>query len=219
MFEFISRHWITLLIIFGIGFLFIPMRMCLHVCRGHNEVMLNSRVTFWIIPIEINLINPVTKTVWNLSQNSPWKKKSPQEIQGADVNWKRFFSRICLLRSVRFRIWKKANLFFIRINRRISVTELNMYTEIGLTDAAQTALSVGAFWSLLGILYGRMTAIFNMSKTQKKISIVPNYRESGVLLIDYTCIFEFRLGHIIIIMIQVLRNAAEIYTMVRRISR
>jgi hypothetical protein len=181
--------------------------------------MVNSRLNFWIIPININLVNPVTKTVWNLSQNSPWKKKSPREVRAVEVNWKRLFSRIKLLQRIGFNIWKKANLFFIRINRRISVTELNMYTEIGLTNAAQTALSVGAFWSLLGILYGRMAAIFNMSKTQKKISIVPNYRESGVLLIDYTCIFEFRLGHIIIIMIQVLRNAAEIYTMVRRISR
>lgn len=219
MFELISRHWVTLLIIFGIGILFTPMRMCLHICRGQSEIVVNSRLNFWIIPININMVNPVTKTVWNLSRNSPWKKKSPREVRAVEVNWKRLFSRIRLLNTISLRIWNRANQLFRRINGRIRVIELNMYTEIGLVDAAQTALSVGAFWSLLGILYGRMVAIFNMSKTQKKISVVPNYRGSGVLMIDYTCIFEFRLGHIIIIMIQVLRNAAEIYTMVRRISR
>lgn len=219
MFEVISRHWVTLLIIFGIGILFTPMRMCLHIYRGHSKLMVNSRLNFWIIPVEFNMVNPITKTVWNLSRNSPWKKKSPREMRAVDVNWKRLFSRIRLLNTIGLKIWNRANLFFTRISGRIRVTKLNMYTEIGLVDAAQTALSVGVFWSLLGILYGRMAAVFNMSKTQKKISVVPNYQGNGVLLIDYTCIFEFRLGHIIIIMIQVLRNAAEIYTMLRRISR
>lgn len=219
MFEAISRYWAVLLVISAIGIFFIPMKMCLHLYRGHNRIIIDSRLTFWIIPIKFSLYNPVTKTIWHLSRNKPWRKKSPAELRAFEVNWRRMFSRVRLLNTVSSRIWEKANSFFQRISKRIRVTQLNMYTEIGLADALQTAVSVGMFWSFLGILYGRMAELFNLSSLEKKIAVVPNYQAGGVLIADYTCIFEFRLGHIIIIMVQVLRNAAKIYTIVRRISK
>lgn len=219
MFEAISRYWAVLLVISGIGIFFIPMTMCLHLYRGHNRINVDSRLTFWIIPIKFSLYNPVTKTVWNISRNKPWKKKSPAELRAQDVNWLRMFSRVRLLNTIGSKIWEKANSFFKSISKRIRVTELNMYTEIGLADALQTAVSVGMIWSFLGILHCRMAELFNINSLKKEISVVPNYQTSGVLIADYTCIFEFRLGHIIIIMVQVLSNAAKIYTIVRRISR
>jgi hypothetical protein len=219
MFELVSRNWGFLLLFAGIGIIFLPMKMYLRIYRGSNRIIFNSCLTVWFIPLEINMINPVTKTIWNLSRNSPWKKSPPSDLQASKVNWGRLFKRTAMLRNLFLMILSRVNLILRRISGRIKLRELNLYTEIGLFDAAQTAVTTGIIWSILGYLYGRVASIFNTSRLQKSIAVIPNYQKEGLFLIDYSCIFEFRLGHIIIIMYQVLRNAVEIYTIVRRITR
>jgi len=219
MIELVSHNWGFLLLFAGIGIIFLPMKMYLRIYREPNRIILNSCLTFWCIPIEFNLINPVTKFVWYLSRNSPWKKSSPPDLQASKVNWGRLFKRTVLLKNLFFKLWDRVYSLFRRISGRIMLRELNLYTEIGLYDAAQTAVSTGIIWTMLGYFYGYLATNFNTSKIQKNIVVRPNYQKEGILLIDYSCIFEFRLGHIIIIMYQVLRNAVEIYTIVRRITK
>jgi energy-coupling factor transporter transmembrane protein EcfT len=203
-----------------IGFCFFPVKLYLRFYRFPGRFIVNSRFVFWFIPLEVNLVNPVTKMFWNLSQNRPWREKAPADLPARRIRWPRVLRRARQAGRIAAKVWRGANRLFIIMGKRITVKELNLYTEIGLANPAHTALSAGLIWSLLGVIYSRMSAFFNMRSTGSNFKVVPNYRGDNLLVVDYSCIFEFRMGHIIIIIIyQVIKNGAEIYTLIRRISK
>ncbi len=218
--EFLSKYWLWVVLpVVGIAMIFLPMKMYMRFYRGDNTVILTTQLTFWFIPIKIKLVNPVTMIIWNMSQNKPWRKKPPQNLKTDEINWGRMYKRTILLKEISMKIWEGANNFFRRFRFAIKLKELKLYTEVGLDDVAGTALSVGAIWGFLGSFIGQVSSIFDTKKLNPQIAVVPNYQASSLLLLDYSCIFEFRLGHIIIIMVQVAKSAADISLIIRRISQ
>lgn len=219
MLGFVGSYWPLLLLFFSLLLLFLPAKLQVRLYREPNRVSLKTRFTLWFVPFELNLVNPLTRFFWNLSQNRPWEKPPPADLPGRKIKWQRFFSRMVLASGLTRRIWGSSQHIYQKISSHIKVSELRMHTEIGLWDAAQTAVGVGIFWSLLGFFYTRLASLFTVDYTKNSLNVVPNYSREGLLVIDYSCIFEFRLGHIIIIIYQILREAGEIYTIVRRISK
>lgn len=218
MLEGLRQYWVYLLFIVFLGIGLLPVRLSIRLYRAPNEVKVNSRLTFWILPLQINMVNPVTKVFWNLSVNRPWQKEAPPDLPASRVSWRRLFRRSLNVTKIFLPVWQGANRLFLQIGKPIKIRELTMYTEIGLEDAAVTALSVGMAWSLLGAFYSRLGTLFNTRGSQNNIVVVPHFQNEFFLLMDYSCIFEFRLGHIIIIIYHIFHSAGEIYRLVRRVS-
>lgn len=220
MWEFLLKNWLWIAMpVVGIAMIFLPMKMYMRFYRGDNTVILTTEMTFWFIPIKVKMVNPVTMMVWNMSQNKPWRKKPPQNLKTEEINWGRMYKRTILFTKVFMKIWEAANNFFRRFRQAIKMKDLKLYTEVGLDDVAHTAVSVGTVWGFIGSVIGQMSSIFDTKKLNPQIAVVPNYQASSLLVLDYSCIFEFRLGHIIIIMYQVLKSAADITLIIRRIMK
>lgn len=210
--------WMILIIVLvGIGML--PLKFSIRLYREPNIILVKARMIIWVIPLEVRLSNPLTGLIFRLSQNRFWEKKAPDDLAAREVPWKRFLVRTNKLRKLFWPVWRAANSFFLKLARPIKVKELYLHTEVGLQDAAQTALAVGGLWWMKSIIISRLSYIFNLrTESPNRVSIVPNFQMANFLCLDYYCIFEFRLGHIIIIIYQLMRSARELRSLLRRVS-
>lgn len=105
-----------------------------------------------------------------------------------------------------------------KIAKPIKINNYRLYTEVALQDPAQTALAVGALWCFWGFIYSQLTRLFKIGKSANNLTIIPNYRKQNLFNIDFSCILEFPLGHIIIIIYYLFTNAKKIRLLFRRVS-
>lgn len=199
--------------------IFLPLKLAVRLQRAPNYLEVTLRIYIWFIPIGINFVNPFTKIVHIMSTNSFWKEKAPEELSSKDVSWRRLYARIKLFQHHLIPIYRKIVRFYHRISQPIKIRQLSLYTEIGLEDAAVTALSVGAIWGVWGFLYTRIAEMFDTQDANSQINVVANFQQSSYLGIDYSCIFEFRLGHIMIIAYYFLCNIGEIRKLIRSVTK
>ena len=143
----------------------------------------------------------------------------PADVRTVRVRWANLIFRLKRLRAISRSVWSGANTFFHRIGKPIKIKELSLYTEIAREDAAQTAISAGLVWAAQGFLYTRLAEVFNTCNSRNYFMVRPAYTKTNFLLVDYSCIFQFRLGHIIIIIYQMFRSTGEIYSLIRRVSQ
>jgi len=213
----ISKGLLIFVILLGLSLF--PLKLDIRFRREPNEILLNSRLYFWLVPVEINLINPMTKAVQRMSTNKFWLQVPPEDLQASQVPWRRLLARLVLINKVFRPIARLVNGFFHRICQPVKIKKLFLYTEIGLDDAADTALAVGLIWGLKGLIYSRVADLFNTLESENRLAVVPNFQKPGYVRIDYSCIFEFRLGHIIIVIYHTLRSIGEIRNLLRRVSQ
>jgi len=216
--DFISK-WLLIIFILLVALNLLPLKLDLRFRREPNHIEVKSRLHLWFLPLEMNLVNPMTSAVHRMSTNSFWFKEPPQDLRAKDVPWRRFFARVGLFKKVFLPIYRLFNSFLQRICRPIKVKRLHLYTEIGLDDAADTAVAVGLIWGFKGFAYSRIASLFNILESENKLAVVPNFQQPGYVKVDYSCIFEFRLGHISIMIYYTLRSIGEIRKLLRRLSR
>ncbi len=75
----------------------------------------------------------------------------------------------------------------------INVEKINLNLDIGIEDAAITAISIGILSSIISTLFERYLNI----TTYKKWRIQPIYGEENILKFDINCIINLKLLHII----------------------
>jgi len=221
MLDFISQNRLltACLMIIGISLLsLLPVKLNLRFFRKTNELKIQAIIWIWVIPLRINIVNPLTSFFWNLSVKKPWQKKPPQDLPVRDIPWRSFIKRSLSVTKVGKKTWERTNRFFIRIKQPVSIENLKVYVEIGWRDAACTAITVGVAWSLLGCMYSLLTTQFKMLSVKNDFSVIPNFQNDRLCNIDASCIIGFRLGHIIIVIYQILRSAQDIYNIIRRAS-
>lgn len=198
------------------------MKIYLHFYRKPNAVQLELLLKIWFIPLRLNFSNkhhPLTKLFWVLSKNRFWQQKPPADLRATDVAWPRVFARLFLLQQISFTVFRETINTLHKIARPIKIKKISLYTEASLSNTAQTALAVGSFWWIWGVIYSQLGRYFNLTETENKIAIIPNYQQQNLLLIDFSCILEFPLGHIMIIMYYLLINFRKIRNLLRRISQ
>ncbi len=83
-----------------------------------------------------------------------------------------------LLKSVRFR-------------------HLSWKTEIGLGDPANTGIATGFLWAAKGLIYGIVSRNVGKVDSPPIISVLPCYH-NPCLRLEFHCIFDLRIGNIII---------------------
>lgn len=197
----------------------LPIKFGLNIKRKPNQIIIIVTIVFWVIPIRFNIKNPLTKAFFKLSRDRFWKKKTPEDIAMKDISWDRISYRMQMFRVIGGKIFKRSNKLFCKWSKPMKIKELKVHTELALNDPAETALAVGAGWSVLGIVYSALTYYFDLTKTEEDISIIPSFDKINYLDIDFSCIFEFTLGHIIIIIYQLLFCIKDIWKLIRRVSQ
>ncbi len=212
MLKVIGIFFITIL-----GISLLPVKLLFRLYREPNLMMFQVEIHVWFIPIPIKLINPMTGLFWHLSQNRPWKRKPPEDLRAVNLSWARFFSRIFRLHKISRGVYRGTVQFIKKIARPVKVRKLHLYTEIGLQDAAETAIAVGLVWGFFGNIYSQMAKFFDMTHTQKELTVMPNFARTN-LVVDYSCIFELRMGHIIIVIYQMWKYIRQIWNLLRRVS-
>lgn len=83
-------------------------------------------------------------------------------------------------------------------NLKPELKKLNLRLSLGLEDSAQTAICTGTISSIIAILLGIVSTIQdNLKETQVNWKIIPIYQNKNLLNIDFNCIINIKLIHII----------------------
>lgn len=211
-------HWVVVVLILTLMLVFLPIKFGINLKRADNELFGEVILVLWVIPIHIRINNIITSFFFKLSKDRFWEKKTPDDISMQDVSWQRMGYRLKMIRIIGGNIYKNANSVFYKWSQPIKINRLNIHIELGLNDAFQTAIAVGTGWAILGIVYSVLSHSLDLKNAETQFMLNPNFNMRNNLHIDFSCIFEFRLGHIIIIIYQVMRSAKDIWKLVRRVN-
>jgi hypothetical protein len=80
--------------------------------------------------------------------------------------------------------------------KKVSVKQLEWHTNIGVGDAADTAVLTGGIWAAKGSMIGIISHYFRLTE-MPKMTVTPyfNYKISQT---SFTCMFQFRIGQAMI---------------------
>lgn len=211
---------LLLAILIMVGISLIPLKIYFRFYRKKNDFRLTVLLKIWKIPFVFRINNLVTKFFWSLSENRFWQKKTPQELRASEIAWYRVFSRLYNYQQI-FRSTLQETIAVIRkLGKPIIIRKIRLNSEVALQDAAQTAFAVGILWWYWGFIYSQIVRYFKIAKNAiKNLSINPDYQKQNEFTIDFSCILEFPLGHIIIIIYYLFTNAGKIRIIFRRVSQ
>jgi hypothetical protein len=88
--------------------------------------------------------------------------------------------------------YKKGILYF---KRKIKIIKLDWDTEVGIGDAALSAILVGNLWAVKGILISALSS--HLKLNNYRVNIVPDFNHTS-LKVYINCIIGFKPGHTII---------------------
>lgn len=165
---------------------FIPVKFRFHYFRESYVRRVELLVKIWFIPVSYRK-----------------KEMTSFRISPGYIMKRQPFSAL-------FSARRKAKAVLRIITRPIKIKKLCLYTELSLADAAQTAIAVGFAWWLVGIIQSRLQCFVNLLDTESEVKIIPNYRQLNYFLLDFSCILEFPLGHIMIILFYSLLHSRTI---------
>ena len=80
------------------------------------------------------------------------------------------------------------------IKENLILNNISWYTEIGMGDAAETAVTVGAVWAIKASVIFLISKSYNLPEVL--INVVPNYN-TNTFETTIDCIFSVKLGYII----------------------
>jgi hypothetical protein len=208
----------VLLLIFIVSISLIPLKIKFRFYRKSNDLRLILLLRVWKIPFTFKINNVVTRIFWSLSKNRFWEKETPADLRAKEIIWKNLFSRLLLLRQIVCTVFQGTMSTLHKITSPIKIKRIYLQTEIALQNVAQTAWAVGVLWWVFGLFYSQLGRYFKIAKTANNIAVIPNYQRQNLLVIDFSCILEFTLGHIIIIIYYLCVNAEKIRRLLRRVS-
>ncbi|HWI55239.1 MAG TPA: DUF2953 domain-containing protein [Desulfobacteria bacterium] len=81
--------------------------------------------------------------------------------------------------------------------KSIRCYQLKWITQIGLEDPADTGMIIGLIWSVKGFMYRVFQSNVGSMEQKPEFCVIPNFG-SSCLKLDFHCIFDMRIGHIII---------------------
>lgn len=94
----------------------------------------------------------------------------------------------------KFKLYKPSMLYLLRKTR---FQDIRWQTSFGLEDPFRTGILTGAIWSVKNIIISKLDQLTQVSARKTKVQVVPCF--TGANLSSYIyCIFDVRIGHIII---------------------
>lgn len=206
-------HWlwialfIIVLLVFIIMFLKLKVIIRYYHRNDNDHLKITFKALFGLIKYKINI--PVIK----IAEDSPSLvvkekvEKGPQEKDKESDTKK--FSAEELLKS--FQDMKQLLTHiggFYKIVRsflrKVTVSNFEWNTAIGVGDASATGIITGAFWTVKGSMIGLISTLVKM-KTIPHIMITPIFNRA-VSETSFQCMIQFRIGHAIFAGIKLLKH-------------
>jgi hypothetical protein len=78
----------------------------------------------------------------------------------------------------------------------VKCTELRWETRLGVGDAAQTAMAVGALWAVKSSLFGYIFQYVHLD-AKPNVSIQPQYKNEAEFSMEFSCHTKIRIGSIL----------------------
>lgn len=172
--------------------------------KDHINIQLHAFHGLWNALIEV----PTIQLEW---EKGPQLEVEQVSITKGGVRKAKAKARIRYVRrGWLYRIWlsiPRLLRFLKRIQRQfyqgIHCNRLNWRIEIGYKDPAQTAIVAGAFWTMIGFALSRLYKQVTVEDKSPSLMVVPQFKKEGFLC-DIQCIFNLRIGHIILVGINLL---------------
>lgn len=79
--------------------------------------------------------------------------------------------------------------------KKVTVSNLEWYSLVGVGDASYTGMLTGAFWTVKGSMLGVISSLMKV-RTIPKIMITPEFNRA-VSETSFRCMIQFRIGHAI----------------------
>jgi len=90
----------------------------------------------------------------------------------------------------------------------IECTALKWHIEYGAKDSAATAITVGVLWACIGYSLARLHKLVTVKVSQPQIAVIPRFGNESFVC-DFYCIFQMRIGHIMLAGLSLLRVLQE----------
>jgi hypothetical protein len=85
----------------------------------------------------------------------------------------------------------------------VKCTELRWETRLGIGDAAQTAMAVGALWAVKSSLFGYVFQYVHLD-AKPNVSIQPQYKNEAEFSMEFSCHAKIRIGLLLFSSLQLL---------------
>lgn len=188
-------------------FIFLPVQLALTYSKtGKKEkIKIQLKILFFkFVTIKpkplIKIISLMARKDLNYGEiNEAWEEDN-------------FPQKNILLIIQRLKTWlPKINKIIVEGNRLtgnvlkpIQCENFALNTEIGCQDAFVTALAAGSIWGGYSYLLAKVSKLMFIKPGALSLKVKPNYTKQ-TLSFDYRCIIRFPLGHIIIILYELVR--------------
>lgn len=187
--------YIFLMIIFLIILSEIECDIKFHRIKDDDNIKVQVKMFFGLIKFNlvISYLDMIVNKRLKVGFNVRGKLKTKKEVAGKrnifDIEEiKRMYHKSRLI----IHKYKKS---FEYILSKVKLDSLSWETELGLEDAALTAICAGALWS---VKYNILSAISQRYRPRKTyINVVPNY-SNIIFEVDLNCIIRVRIANIII---------------------
>lgn len=186
---------------------FIPIQVHITYQRINNTDEVKIKIKILFITLNKGISTPISK-IFSLLARKKYTtdniKESLQAEKMPERNWGIILRRINIWVPRGVQIMSNALKLTSRIFKPIRCIKLNIYTEVGLSDASKTSLAFGSLWGVYGFLVSQLSKWMILKPETPTIKIIPDF-SNPKLRLEYDCIITFPLGHIIIVCIQTVR--------------
>ena len=93
----------------------------------------------------------------------------------------------------------------LKLLKKIRFHYLHWTTDIGLGDPADTGIAAGLLWGVKGFLYGLFQNYAGTTGENPKFVVRPCFN-AACFRLDFHCIFDMRIGHIIIAGLKIVKT-------------
>ncbi len=161
-----------------------------------NELEIYFKTLYGLINYKIDI--PYIKMKFGDKSNIKYKINLEDTKDNEDItnNKKRFsieeFKKSMNRSKVTYKKYKKVISYFMN---KVLIKELKLNTEYDFKDAAVTGITAGILYSIESNL---LLWILKYKKIQNyRFNINPLFKQENVIHINFSCIIQFKLGHII----------------------
>ncbi|MFZ5943456.1 MAG: DUF2953 domain-containing protein [Bacillota bacterium] len=209
---------IALLFIFLTAFIPIQIHILYHNNNQQGKVKIKIKILF--ITVNNVFSKPIFKVLSLMARRKftvENVKESVQAKRPPEKNWILILKRLQIWTPRMIQIISHSLKLTSKILKPIKCKKLNIYTEIGLTDAAKTGITIGTLWGTYSYLLSMLSKWMVLKPDVPKIEIIPDFKNPKVNL-KYDCIITFPLGHIIIVMVQTIRFVRVSYHLIKGVT-
>ena len=175
--------------------------------NDHIKINIKALGGLWKFNLEI----PTIKLEWEkgpellvseqTSAGTGEKRKAQDKLMFRYIRRRLLYKLFPQIPSLLFGIKKAKAKFY----KRIHCSYVNWKLGIGYKEPHDTAIAAGSLWAVLGFSLSRLYRQVTVDTPNPQILVEPNFKKEGFFC-DLHCIFKLRIGHIIVVGLDLVRT-------------